>query len=68
MTPREKALSQMLQLSESDAEILTGEISRDYGVLPDREVLDEYESLPSGWWIGVALITALMRSIICRRS
>lgn len=63
MTPREKALSQLLQLSESEAEILTGEISRDYAVLPDSEVLEEHESLPSGWWVCVALLTATV--VVC---
>ena len=58
MTCKEKALSQLLQLSEENAEELSSDISMKYGVLPDREVLEEYESLPSGLWVGLYLVGA----------
>ena len=63
MTAKEKALSQLLQLSETEAEVLSAELSSQYAVLPDRETLEAYESWPEGYWVGLGLL--VMAVIAC---
>ena len=72
MTAKEKSLSQLLQLSETEAELLSAELSSQYAVLPDHEILEAYESWPEGYWVGLGLLvltvitcTALVCAALC---
>ncbi len=68
MTYREKVRSQLMQLSEGEAEILSGHLSRNYAVLPDEEILYDNEGLPSGWWVGIGVliaVTVVVTGLVC---